>query len=140
MCAAHSVPVNRKPLDNLPCITSRMLTVVRSKTEKYPDGYAGDVEERFPLASRQHRTIRTHVRWTCHTCSTLFKDKEKTCDKCGHSRCNECTRQPPKNPKPELDEAAIRSVEERLKNIHVSPQAVGARPDDERSGSLHLST
>ncbi|KAL8796097.1 MAG: hypothetical protein Q9195_001429 [Heterodermia aff. obscurata] len=45
---------------------------------------------------------------------------------CGHERCNECVRYPPKKAKKEFDEEVIRRVEEKLRNISLSPQASAA--------------
>ena len=98
----------------------------RPKLEKYSDGYPGDREEMYPLVTRYRKQIRVHVRWTCHTCQKSFKDHEKICAGCGHERCNECPRYPPKKAKKEFDEEVIRSVEEKLKNISLSPQASAA--------------
>ncbi|KAF6223843.1 hypothetical protein HO173_013174 [Letharia columbiana] len=96
------------------------------KSDKYLEGYPGDTEETFPLAKREMRSIRTHVRWNCEKCETLFQDTEKTCGHCGHEKCNECPRQPPKTVKRTLDDEAVKSVEERMKTLDVSPQASAA--------------
>lgn len=109
------------PFDISPSLTS-----LRAKLSKYPDGYPGDTEEAYPLASRELRPTRTHVRWTCHSCSTVFKDQEKTCRNCAHQRCNACPREPPKIEPEPLDEAAIQRVTEKMKNIEIAPQASAA--------------
>ncbi len=98
------------------------LTILRPKLAKYAEGYPGDKEETFPMAIRHHRDVRVHVRWTCEKCSTMFKDLEKICGKCGHERCNECTRQPPKKEEG-LDPAAVERIEKRMKEMDLSPHA-----------------
>ena len=103
-----------------------MLIISRPKLLKYPDGYPGDSEEMFPLARREMRPIRQRVRWNCEECKTTFKDLEKACANCGHEKCDGCPRHPPKKEKQLLDEAAVRSVEERMKSMSVSPQASAA--------------
>ena len=96
------------------------------KVDKYPHGYPGDREEMYPLVTRYYRKPRVHVKWTCHTCQEYFKDRDKTCGGCGHERCEECPRYPPKKTKKEFDEGVVRSVEEKLKAIILSPQASAA--------------
>ncbi|KAK0388576.1 hypothetical protein NLU13_4819 [Sarocladium strictum] len=46
-----------------------------------------------------HRKPRQRVRRTCHECQTMFYTGNKTCDKCGHIRCTDCPRDPPKKDK-----------------------------------------
>ncbi|MCJ1229229.1 hypothetical protein MMC12_005894 [Toensbergia leucococca] len=96
------------------------------KLSKHPNGYPGDREETYPLAERHLRTIRTRIRYTCHTCSTTFKEDEKLCASCGHERCDECPRSPPRRPPEGLDEEAVGSVEERMRRLDLSPQASAA--------------
>lgn len=93
------------------------------KLNKYPEGYPGDSEQLYPLGRRELRPARTHVRWTCEKCDTMFKDHGKTCENCGHEKCDDCPRKPPKKVKKPLDPEAVKSVEERMKNLEVSPAA-----------------
>ncbi|KAI5463128.1 hypothetical protein BGZ63DRAFT_402467 [Mariannaea sp. PMI_226] len=46
-----------------------------------------------------HKKPRQRVRRTCHACQTLFISTNKTCGKCGHIRCTDCPRDPPKKDK-----------------------------------------
>ncbi|KAK7432653.1 hypothetical protein QQZ08_000862 [Neonectria magnoliae] len=46
-----------------------------------------------------HKKPRQRVRRTCHDCQTLFVSGKKTCEKCGHVRCTDCPRDPPKKDK-----------------------------------------
>lgn len=50
----------------------------------------------------------------------------KICEGCGHERCDQCPRYPSKKEKKEFDEDVVRSVEEKLRNISLSPQASAA--------------
>ena len=50
-------------------------------------------------------------------------DKEAVCGNCGHEKCDTCPRKPPKKVKRPLNEDAVKSVEERMKNMEVSPAA-----------------
>ncbi|KAI4156741.1 MAG: hypothetical protein L6R39_001050 [Caloplaca ligustica] len=95
-----------------------------SKTDKYPSGYPGDTAPNEII--RERHPIRVHVKWTCHECSQKFKDLSKKCEGCGHDRCDDCPRHPPKREKPKLDPDAVKSVEERMKNLGLSPQASAA--------------
>lgn len=68
-----------------------------AKLHKYPDGYPGDAEpppELYPPLERVYRKTRTRVKWSCHSCSSMFKEKSKTCEKCSHELCDDCTRIP----------------------------------------------
>jgi hypothetical protein len=49
-------------------------------------------------AERVHKPIRMRVKYTCHSCSTVF-GHDKVCISCQHPRCSQCTRYPPKKPK-----------------------------------------
>ncbi|KAL8760663.1 MAG: hypothetical protein Q9184_003161 [Pyrenodesmia sp. 2 TL-2023] len=97
---------------------------VMAKKDKYPSGYPGDTE--FTGVIRERHPIRVHVRWTCHECSKTFKDLSKHCEGCGHDRCDACPRHPPKRDKPKLDPDAVKSIEERMKTMGISPQASAA--------------
>jgi hypothetical protein len=46
-----------------------------------------------------YKKPRQRVRRTCHECQTVFVTGIKTCDKCGHLRCTDCPRDPPKKDK-----------------------------------------
>jgi hypothetical protein len=46
-----------------------------------------------------HRKPRQRVRRTCHECKTMFVTGTKTCGGCGHVRCTDCPRDPPKKDK-----------------------------------------
>ena len=101
--------------------TDLLTRIHRPKTKKYPDGYPGDVEETFPLSQRALRPIRTRYRWTCHGCSTTFKEHEKKCRECEHERCEQCPRHPPKKSKPAPNPDVIKSLEEKMGRMMVSP-------------------
>jgi hypothetical protein len=46
-----------------------------------------------------YKKPRQRVRRTCHECETLFKTGSKRCEACGHARCTDCPRDPPKKDK-----------------------------------------
>lgn len=41
------------------------------------------------------RPIRLRTHWTCHECEHVF-GAERECRQCGHGRCGQCVRRPPK--------------------------------------------
>ncbi|KAL9595501.1 MAG: hypothetical protein Q9219_006399 [cf. Caloplaca sp. 3 TL-2023] len=96
----------------------------RPKTEKYPEGYPGDSD--YNRVIRERHPIRVHVRWTCHECDKMFKDLSRRCEGCGHDRCDDCPRRPPKREKPWLNPEVVKKVEERMRTMDISPQASAA--------------
>ncbi|KAM0321699.1 hypothetical protein ACHAQA_009938 [Verticillium albo-atrum] len=46
-----------------------------------------------------HKKPRQRIRRTCHECAGLFTSGSKDCAKCGHVRCTDCPRDPPKKDK-----------------------------------------
>lgn len=42
------------------------------------------------------KKVVQRVRRNCHCCGTLFYPPTKTCTECGHTRCTDCPRDPPK--------------------------------------------
>jgi RNA polymerase subunit RPABC4/transcription elongation factor Spt4 len=92
----------------------------------HPEGSADDGEETVPIARREFKPIRMHVRWTCHACHTVFKDLERECRGCGHRRCDDCPREPPKEEEEPLDEAAVRKIADLMRNVNISPHASAA--------------
>ncbi|MCJ1313367.1 hypothetical protein MMC25_007045 [Agyrium rufum] len=110
-----------RALDCAVCKHSRCPLCPREppKPQKHPNGYPGDKtpqEERFTLARRQLKSIRTRVRWKCQECNTTFQAHDRACSGCGHHRCDNCVRDPPKRVARPPDEAAIRGLESRLRN------------------------
>ncbi|KAK2766834.1 hypothetical protein FQN54_006148 [Arachnomyces sp. PD_36] len=90
------------------------------KFHKYPDGYPGDAEPPIERPQRVWQKPRRRVRWTCHDCSKMFLEGERQCSKCGHDRCKECTRDPPKKVKPAPDPEIVRRVEEKLAKLDLA--------------------
>ncbi|KAK4494738.1 hypothetical protein PRZ48_014094 [Zasmidium cellare] len=68
---------------------------------------------------RVEKPVRLRVHWTCHECRLQF-GLEKVCASCGHRRCRECIRHPPKrareplqfNEAPVHDEALVHEAVE----------------------------
>lgn len=98
------------------------LTKASPKKEKYLKGYPGDTEQTQP----ETKSTRTKVRWICEKCESTFMDFQKFCGNCGHQKCNTCARRPPQIATRPLDEGEVKSVEERMKSLDVSPQASAA--------------
>ncbi|CAH0059585.1 unnamed protein product [Clonostachys solani] len=46
-----------------------------------------------------YKKPRQRVRRNCHECARLFPPGSKTCEGCGHIRCTDCPRDPPKKDK-----------------------------------------
>ncbi|PHH64588.1 hypothetical protein CDD81_4199 [Ophiocordyceps australis] len=46
-----------------------------------------------------YKKPRQRVRRSCHECYTIFKVGSKECHQCGHLRCTDCPRDPPKKDK-----------------------------------------
>ncbi|KAL8941964.1 MAG: hypothetical protein Q9216_001944 [Gyalolechia sp. 2 TL-2023] len=125
-CGHHSCrQCPREPyVQRLSKSLEHVLTVPRSKLEKYPEGYPGDSD--YNRVIRERHPIRVHVRWRCHECDQTFRDLSRKCEGCGHERCDNCPRQPPKREKPKLNPEAVKSVGERMRNMDLSPQASAA--------------
>jgi hypothetical protein len=64
---------------------------------------ARDLSPERPVKVRRvEKPIRIRLHWTCHQCDTKF-GCEQTCVSCGHRKCRECPRQPPKQVRIILD-------------------------------------
>lgn len=59
---------------------------------------------------RVEKPIRLRVHYTCHECRRQF-GVQRTCLSCGHQRCRQCSRDPPRKVR-ELSDDARRSMEE----------------------------
>lgn len=64
------------------------------KTNKYPNGYPGDVEPSVEMPARSWRKPRQRVRYTCHRCSTLYRSGEQHCSSCGQQKGPDTIRDP----------------------------------------------
>ena len=42
------------------------------------------------------RPLRVRIRYSCHECQNSFQPKESNCSACGHERCKDCPRNPPR--------------------------------------------
>ena len=79
-------------------------------------------ERAVPLAQpvqRVERSIRMRIRFWCHHCNTQYLNS-RVCSRCSHQRCDRCTRQPPKRPRPRvrLAGAARSSNAPSVENLH----------------------
>ena len=58
---------------------------------------------------RVEKKIKMRVRRTCHKCSTMYT-QGRTCSDCGHYRCRECPREPPRRRHDERSEQTLHST------------------------------
>ncbi|KAI9736387.1 MAG: hypothetical protein M1818_006120 [Claussenomyces sp. TS43310] len=98
-----------------------------AKALKYPDGYPGDTQP-DPDPSAPPDRPRRVIRYLCHDCKATFKTGDATCPGCGHERCAECPKVPPKKVQPEPDAEILRRVQERLAAMSLA----GTKPAETR--------
>ncbi|KAH9827910.1 hypothetical protein Tdes44962_MAKER02664 [Teratosphaeria destructans] len=78
--------------------------------------------ETLPTKSRRvEKPVRMRVHWKCHQCQGGFS-REKTCLGCGHRRCEDCIRSPPRK----LREAMVRTSQEQMQPAYAAQPAVAA--------------
>ncbi|PWY96614.1 hypothetical protein BO94DRAFT_16512 [Aspergillus sclerotioniger CBS 115572] len=92
----------------------------RSKLDKYPHGYPGDVVAPAEPPARTWKKPRQRIRYTCHKCSTLYRSGERECSNCGQEKGPETIRDPPRRDKPKPDPELVRRVEERLAKVRIT--------------------
>ena len=49
-----------------------------------------------PHSRRINKRLRVRVHYTCHECQNSLQPKESNCSTCGHKRCKDCPRNPPR--------------------------------------------
>jgi len=98
-----------------------------AKKKKYPDGYPGD----------QHSATSTKpIKYDCHQCLKTFPPvphpnspeglvlgdtiEPLACTRCGHNRCAQCQRAPPRKVEPAPDPDVWKSVEAKLAALNLS--------------------
>ena len=64
----------------------------------------GDAAGQTNKVRRVERPVRIRIHWTCHQCQRQF-GTASACVSCGHRRCGDCARSPPKRVKAIVDEA-----------------------------------
>ena len=106
----------------------------RPKQKKFPDGYPGDAfdssdNESVSSAPRVYTKPRRLARYMCHNCKAIFVHGDPKCPKCGHEKCLDCARVPPRKVKPQPDAEVVRKVEERLKAMGMGPSETEQPPD-----------
>jgi len=106
-------------------LSKMLLTASRPKKEKYLQGYPGDSEQTSAHGQRETDTS-AKVRSSCEKCNYTFGDSHYFCANCGHKKCDNCPRQQIQKVSRPLDADAVKSVEERMKKLDVSPQASAA--------------
>ncbi|QQK44254.1 Zinc finger, FYVE/PHD-type [Penicillium digitatum] len=88
-----------------------------AKLNKYPDGYAGDVDPPKPRPERTFKKPRCRVHYECHVCEACFPGNSSSCAKCGQAKCDETKRIPPKKDKPDSSPEVriiLKGIEEKL--------------------------
>ncbi|EME40661.1 hypothetical protein DOTSEDRAFT_177777 [Dothistroma septosporum NZE10] len=78
---------------------------------------------------RVEKAVRLRVHWTCHECRTQF-GIEKTCVECGHRRCTDCTRHPPKRVKQISDDARAHMETENRSVQEPRPASLQEEPEE----------
>ncbi|RMY09692.1 hypothetical protein D0867_08640 [Hortaea werneckii] len=73
----------------------------------------GHEPQMVKTVQRVYKKPRQRVRYTCDRCQTIFVDAER-CRSCGHNRCSDCNRDPPRKATRQPDPAVLRAVNERL--------------------------
>lgn len=81
---------------------------------------------------RVEKPIRIRVHWTCHACTTQFGGSQ-VCEECGHARCGDCYKTPPRRVKEVLDSA----LSEREGDMTTQREA--ASPESRSQPVTHLS-
>jgi len=92
------------------CPKSRAKFVVEDK---------GEEVELLPQVKRVYKKPRQRVRWICDSCNEAFLERSKTCEKCGHGRCEKCIRIPPKKVPKEPDPEVVASLQKKLAAVSI---------------------
>lgn len=97
-----------------------------AKKKKYPDGYPGDAPS---------SDVTKPVKYACHQCAKIFppiphpdsgeEQPRLECIRCGHERCQQCQRAPPRRIEPEPDPEIVKRVEEKLAALNLSSASAG---------------
>jgi len=70
------------------------------------------------IRERVFKKPRIRVRYNCEVCSTLFDESTKRCGTCGHTRCNNCPRHPPRTQRERApDPAAVEAFRRRMESM-----------------------
>lgn len=93
-----------------------------AKKKKFPDGYPGDAPS---------KDTSIWIKYSCHKCRKVFPpvppssgdEVKQNCVRCGHERCNNCTRAPIVKVEYEPDPEIVKRVEAKLAalNINTAP-------------------
>ncbi|KAG5998213.1 hypothetical protein E4U43_002484 [Claviceps pusilla] len=108
-CPRHSPSKGAEAADTSPDLEEMEAeAVVEANHENsaiLADLFWGDYQPQLKRPSKTggqdlvHRKPRQRVRRTCHECETIYKPGSKNCLDCGHIRCTDCPRDPPKKDK-----------------------------------------
>jgi hypothetical protein len=83
---------------------------------------------------RVEKPIRLRVHYSCHECHRQF-GVEKTCLECGHQRCQDCSREPPRRVR-ELSDLSRRSMQQQQQAQAQAQAHPHTQDEDARAGAL----
>ncbi|KAK5134054.1 hypothetical protein LTR08_006944 [Meristemomyces frigidus] len=122
--SCHNCETPFVPAERTECVTCQhtrctLCPRVPAKTERWAmgspvDGKVPEEEVRMVRAvQRVYKKPRQRVRYTCEQCKTVFVDSG-LCRQCGHAKCGECERNPPRRIMAPHDPALVQAVADRL--------------------------
>ena len=91
---------------------------------------AGGAEEPPGKIRRVEKPVRIRIHWQCHECRTYF-GRERSCASCGHRRCSDCIRTPPKKIERMIDSNRQLQVDD------FAPQSAAATADTPAEGATY---
>lgn len=139
----EDLSANEEPLT--PAYSSRM-GVNEDRAKALSERYGLKYRPRTPAQAsssaptskirRVEKPLRIRIHWTCHECERQF-GHDRACLHCGHRRCRDCLRSPPKKVKAILEEAAQAQIAEERTTANkeqilaaISPNTVAAPARD----------
>lgn len=104
--------------------------------EKYGLKYqAGKPAAEIPSQLRRvEKPIRIRIHWRCHECRVAF-GQDRTCASCGHRRCTECIREPPKKIVQMLENRQSRDVAEAGPSVSLPIANTGVQAESSRAAA-----
>lgn len=126
-CETPFIPANKTDCDKCAHVRCTLCPRYPAKVAKWPRGSPGDEkpseEEKrmIPAVQRVYKKPRQRVRYSCDHCQTMFADRDR-CRSCGHERCKDCTRYPPRATPSTPDPAVLQTVSDRLANYGLIAQ------------------
>lgn len=132
---------NEEPLT--PAFSNRM-GVSEDKAKALFERYGLKYQPRTPASTgssahaskirRVEKPVRIRIHWTCHECDRQF-GHDRACVHCGHRRCRECSRSPPKKVKAILEEAKQAQIVEEQKVVNKEQILAAVAPESGTAGA-----